>query len=187
MPVIILVLATASLLLGSGFLMSTVGRRRPRPYALAPAELAALERNVGGTLAQLVGHAAQLRARTQDIGEIGREMWAIERHLHRVAQRPLWRQIDDANFGHELNQVRQAARAWLQRFDMLDRTERQLLEHLTLGVEPVRTLACDRSWTSVSIDRRDELARIQTQFDAAIACLHRLEREISSYRCGGYR
>jgi hypothetical protein len=187
MPVIILVLATATLLLSSGFLVSTVGRRRPRPFALAPAELAALEHSVGGTLARLVGHAAQLRTRTQDVGELGREMWAIERHLHHVDQRPLWRQIDDANFGHELHGLRQAARAWLQQFDMLDGTERQLLERLALGVEPVRALACDRSWTSVSIDRRDELALIQSQFEAAIACLHKLEREISSYRGGGYR
>jgi hypothetical protein len=187
MPVIILVLATAILLLGSGFLLSTVGRRRPRPHAIAAAELAAIEQSVGRALAHLVGNAAQLRARARDVEEIGREMWVIERHLSCVAQRPLWRQIDDANFCHELGGLRQAARAWLQQFDTLDVTERQLLEHLALGVEPVRTLAHDRSWTSISIDRRDELALVQAKSEAAIACLHELEREIASYRAGGYR
>lgn len=187
MPVIILALATAMLLLGSGFLMSTVGRRRPRPRALAAAELAALEQRVGRALAQLVGHAAQLRARVEDVGEISCEMWVVERYLERVTQRPLWRQIDDANFGHELGRLRQDARAWLQQFDTLDVTERQLLERLVLGVEPVRALARDRSWTSVSIDRRDELMLVQAQVDAAITCLRKLERELSSYRGGGYR
>lgn len=187
MPVIVLVLATAILLLGSGFLMSTVGRRRPRPHALAAAELAAIESRVGRALAQLVGHAAQLRARVQEVQEIAREMLVVERHLVRAPQRPLWRQIDDANFGHELFGLRQAARAWLQQLDALEVTERQLLERLALGVEPVRALASDRSWTSPSIDRRAELALVQAQSDAAIACLHRLEREISSYRGGGYR
>jgi hypothetical protein len=187
MPVIVLVLATAILLLGSGFLMSTVGRRRPRPRALAAAELAAIEGNVGRALALLVGDAAQLRARAQDVGEIGREMLVVERHLNPGTQRPLWRQIDDANFSHELDGLRQAARAWLQQLDALDVTERQLLERLALGVEPVRTLARDRSWTSLSVDRRDELTLVQAQLVAAITCLHKLEREISSYRGGGYR
>jgi hypothetical protein len=187
MPVVILVLATTILLLGSGFLMSTVGRRRPRTRALAAAELAAIEGNLGKPIAQLVGNAAQLRARAEDIGEIGREMLVIERHLNHLAQRPLWRQIDDANFGHELDVLRQTARAWLHQFHALDVTERQLLEHLSLGVEPVRVLARDRSWTSLSVDRRGELALVGARFDAAIACLYEIEREISSYRAGGYR
>lgn len=187
MPVLVLVLATAILLLGSGFLTSTVGRRRPRPRALSAAELAAIENSVGKPLAQLVGCAVRLRARARDVGEIGGEMLLVERHLNPGAQRPLWRQIDDANFGHELDGLRQAARAWLQQFDALDVTERQLLERLALGVEPVRALARDRSWTSPSIDRRDELTLVQAQFNAAIACLYRLEREISSFRAGGYR
>ena len=59
----------------------------------------------------------------------------------------------------------------------------QLLE---LGAE-VRVLARDRSWTSLSVDRRGELALVRARFDAAIACLHEIEREISSYRGGGYR
>jgi hypothetical protein len=187
MPVIILVLATTILLLGSGFLLSTVGRRRPRPRALAVAELMAIEDVVGKALAQLVGGAAQLRARIEDVAEIGREMLVIEHYLSRATQRPLWRQIDDANFGHELDRLRRAGRAWLQQFDALAVTDQQLLERLGLAVEPVRTLAHDRSWTAPSIDRRDELTLVHAQFDAAIACLHRLEREIASYRGGGYR
>ena len=49
----------------------------------------------------------------------------------------LWRQIDDANFGHELDGLRRNARAWLRSFDALEVTERQLLERLGLTVEPV--------------------------------------------------
>jgi hypothetical protein len=108
-PVIVLVLATALLLLASGFLMSTVGRRRPRMCALAAADLAMIEDSVGRALAQLVGNATQLRARVQDVWEFGCEMLIVERHLKPGAPRPLWRQIDDANFGHELDGLRHAA------------------------------------------------------------------------------
>lgn len=187
MPVVLLVLATALLLLGSGFLLSTVGRRRTRPRALAAAELAALESTVGRRLAQLVAAATQLRSRAEDVVEIGREMLAVERHLRRATQRPLWRQIDDANFGHELDGLRRSARSWSQQFDALDVTERQLVDRLGLGVEPVRALALDRSWTKPSIYRGDELEFVQAQLDATIACLRKLERELFGYRGGGYR
>jgi hypothetical protein len=187
MSAIILVLATATLLLGSGFLLSTVGRRRLRPRALATADLVAIEDVVGKALAQLVGDAAHLRSRIEGIAEIGREMLVVERYLARATQRPFWRQIDDANFGLEIARLRQAARAWLRQFDTLDVTERHLLERLGLDVDPVRTLGHDRAWATSSIDRRDELTHVDAQFDVAIACLHKLEREIASYRGGGYR
>lgn len=187
-------LASIALLLGSAVLLSTVGRRRrQRARPLPAAELEALEGVVGNGLAQLVGGAVTLRQQLEDVAASGRDLLAVERHLSGSARRPLWRQIEDANFGHELDGLRREVIAWLGCFDELDASERQIVEQLGLDVEPVRALvpADSAAWrepgTQHVRERSAELREVEAQLDGAIACLRRVEREILAYRGGGYR
>jgi len=193
---LVALLASVLLLFGSGLLLSTLGRRRGRRgRPLPPSRRLVLEGVVGVGLAEIVAGAVALRHDIQLVAQRGREMLAVERHLGRSPRRPLWRQIEDANFGHQLEGLRRAAAAWLTSVDGLRGADQQLFETLGLDVEAVRALADveGEGWRDADAgrtmrrDRNDELHAVQTQLDQASACLRRIEREISGYRGGGYR
>ena len=198
MPVLVSLLATFVLLVVSSALLATVGRRRrQRGRALEASAREAIAGIVGSTLAELVAEAIQTRRLLEDVAAMGREMLTIEVQLGGPLRRPLWRQIEDANFGHALERVRRALRGWLARFDGLDVTDRQIVELLGLEVAPVRALlevaAFDALADSgdalrpIPLARGDELAVIVERSAAAIECLRRVERELLDYRPGGYR
>ena len=200
MEFLIPLLATAVILLSSGALMSTVGRRRRhRRRALSAGVVAAIEGAVGSDLAALVVATASLRQRVDDVAERNRDMLAIERHLGGAPRRPLWRQIEDANFGHELDGLLREALAWLARVDALPGVERQLLDSLELDAEPIHALVRATQRRSheplgpvppietAPRDRSAELREVQTVLEGASARLRRFEDEISTYRGGGYR
>lgn len=195
MELLILLLATFSLLVGSTVLLTTVGRRRRRGRAIELSAVRAIEGVVGATLANLAAGAIELREAIEDAAAGGREMLAIERQLGGPLRRPLWRQIEDANFGHQLDRIRRDASAWLARFDSLDAAERQVIELLNLDVGPIRALLeaerfhwqDDAPPVELLGDRGDELAVIERRLAAAIHCLRRVERELIDYRPGGYR
>ena len=125
-------------------------------------------------------------------------MLAIERHLGVQLYRPLWRQIEDANFGHTLERMREQLLAWLERFDALSSTDRQLVDLLDLQITAIRELAegtvpvlvRPESNVVVSEPVRDHVAPLQaiaTQLERARVCLRRFERELIDYRASGYR
>ncbi|MFO7562240.1 MAG: hypothetical protein R6X02_06325 [Enhygromyxa sp.] len=196
MGLLIPLLASFVLLVGSSVLLATVGRRRrQRTRALDLRVVRAIEGVVGAALAGLVGGAIELRRAIEDTAASGREMLAIERQLGGTLRRPLWRQIEDANFGHELDRIRRDASAWLARFDALGAADRQVIELLGLSVEPVRALCSaerfhwqdDPPPAERLRDRGEELAAVQRRLDAALGCLRRLERELADYRPAPYR
>jgi hypothetical protein len=190
-------LASFVLLVVSSVLLASVGRRRQqrRRQALELGAARAIERVVGSDLAELVAAAIRLRRLIEDAAASGGEMLAIEVQLGGALRRPLWRQIEDANFGHELDRVRREASAWLSRFDGLDAANRQIIDLLGLDAAPVRALVeAERiSWehdappAAPLRDRSDELAAVLRRSEAAIKCLRRIERELIDYRPGGYR
>jgi hypothetical protein len=189
-------LATFMLLVASSVLVATVGRhRRRRGDALEQRAVAAIEAAAGASLAELAGEGHRLRRLLEDTAGIGREMLAIEAHLGGPLRRPLWRQIEDANFGHQIDRIRRDATSWLGRFDGLDAADRQIVEQLNLEVGPVRALLESERfhWRDdgppfeALRDRSEELARVQHQLEAAITCLRHIERELSDYRSAGYR
>lgn len=186
-------LATFGLLGLASVLLATVGRRRrARVRALPQAKRAALEDRVGEELAALVDGAAMLRAQLEDTRAAGREMLAVEAHLGGSMRRPLWRQIEDANFGHDLDRLADEVLAWLARYDALGAAERELLDGLELDVAPVRALvrAPEVEAASASAaprDRGEQLAAVQDRLEAAIACLRRFEGRVAAYRARSYR
>ncbi len=189
-------LATFLLLVGSSVLLATVGRRRrQRHRAIELRAAEALAGVVGSDLAELVADAIRLRRLIEDAAASGREMLTIETQLGGALRRPLWRQIEDANFGHELDRVRREAGAWLVRFDNLDAANRQVIELLGLEVGPIRALIepDGASWDGEAPtalaprDRGAELGAVLRHANAAIDCLRRIERELLDYRPGGYR
>lgn len=200
MPVLISLLATFVLLVGSTLLLTTVGRRRrQRGRALEAQARQAIAGVVGASLAELVAEAIHVRRLLEDTAAMAREMLTIEVELGGPMRRPLWRQIEDANFGHALERVRRAARGWLARFDGLDPADRQVIELLGLEVAPVRalleptsaseapdTVRTDNS-TAIPQERSDELSRVVASSAAAIDCLRRIERGLLDYRPAGYR
>jgi hypothetical protein len=198
-PVLISLLATFVLLVGSTLLVTTVGRRRQqRGRALEAQARQAIAGVVGTSLAELVAEAIHVRRLIEDTAAMGREMLTIEIQLGGPTRRPLWRQIEDANFGHALERVRRAARGWLARFDGLDAADRQVIELLGLDVAPVRALL-ELTSTAEAQDRPgerarrgpgepgDELSWVLARAGAAIECLRRVERGLLDYRPGGYR
>lgn len=190
MSLLIAMIATTTMLLVSGMLLASTGRRRRRrPHArrLAAGDLAALEQSVGDHLALLVAEAVRLRDRLEDLAASGREMLVVERYLGGSLRRPLWRQIDDANFGHELDGLRRATLDWLARFDTLPAAERRIVDNLGLDAEPVRALVGKLTLHDDVLDRRDELTQLHAGIDGALRCLRRLESDIAAYRGGGYR
>ena len=197
MGLLVPVLASVILLFGTGVLLSTLGRRRRRVEArpLPEARRLALEGVVGASLAEVVAGAVALRQDIEDVARRGRDMLAVERHLGRSPRRPLWRQIEDANFGHQLVGLRRSTTVWLASVDRLGGADMQVIDTLGLDVEPVRALVEgeDDDWRDVDVgldmlrDRSDELHAVMARLEQAGACLRRLEREISSYRGGGYR
>jgi hypothetical protein len=199
-PALISLLATFVLLVGSTLLLTTVGRRRrQRGRALEAQARQAIAGVVGTSLAELVAEAIQVRRLLEDTAAMGREMLTIEVQLGGPTRRPLWRQIEDANFGHALERVRRATRGWLARFDGLDAADRQVIELLGLEVAPVRALleltsAAEEPDTHSNAtpirlppERSDELSQVIAGSGAAIDCLRRIERELLDYRPGGYR
>jgi hypothetical protein len=189
-------LATFLFLVMSTVLLATVGRRRrQRSRAIELRSVRAIEGVVGAALAGLVADAIELRRAIEDAAASGREMLAIERQLGEASRRPLWRQIEDANFGHELDRIRRSAGAWVARFDHLGAADRQIIDLLGLEVEPVRgVLESERFHRHDDAppierlrDRGEELAAVQRRLDAAVDCLRRIERELIDYRPGGYR
>jgi hypothetical protein len=188
-------LATFVFLIGSTVLLATVGRRRrQRNLEIELRSIQAIEGVIGAKLAELVADAIRLRRLIEDAAASGREMLAIEVQLGTALRRPLWRQIEDANFGHELDRIRRDASSWLLRFDGLDAADRQIIELLGLTVEPLRALLEGEQFqweddlpVQRVRDRGDELSAVQHRLSAAIDCLRRVERELSDYRPGGYR
>lgn len=195
MELLVPLLATFVFLIGSTALLATVGRnRRKRGRALAQRELRAIEGVIGTQLAELVAEAMQLRKLIENASARGHEMMVVEAQLGSPLRRPLWRQIEDAHFGHELDRIWRDASAWLHRFDHLSAADRQVIELLGLGVEPIRSLLDaprfawedDPPW-SPSNNRSEELAVVQRRLSGARECLQRFERELIDYRPGGYR
>lgn len=206
MGFLIPVFAGVVLLLGSGLLVSTVGRRRRTPARpLQPAQVQAIEDVLGAGLADLVAHAVQLRQRIEDIAERERELLAIERELGGAPRRPLWRQIEAANFDQELVRLQRETLAWLTRFVALEARDRQILDRLAINIEPVRELVGDTSshWGDPSSVPEtpdlpanghtysgasfQELHQLQARLESAATCLRQLELEISGYRGDVYR
>lgn len=196
MELLIPLLASFLLLVGPPVLIATLGRRRRRRVAtIEQRSVRAIEGVVGAELAELFAGAVRLRRLIEDTAAGGREMLTVESHLGGALRRPLWRQIEDANFGHALDRVRRDAAVWLASFDGLGAADRQVIELLTLDPGPVRELleAEHLHWQEQGPpieslrDRSEELASVQRQLSAAIDCLHRVERELSDYRPGGYR
>lgn len=196
MGVAIQLLASFVLLVVSTVLLTSIGRRRQQRHRAIELRAAkAIEGVVGAGLAELVADAIRLRRELEDAAASGREMLTIEVQLGNPLRRPLWRQIEDANFGHELDAVRREASGWVARFDGLDAADRQIIELLGLDVAPVRAIVEtgrfaweDEAPPAPEIgDRSDELNAIVRQCEAAIACLRRVERELIDYRPGGYR
>ncbi len=196
MALLIPLLATFVLLAGSSVLLTTVGRRRRhRHRAIELRAAKAIEAVVGTDLADLVAAAIALRRLIEDAAASGREMLTIEVQLGGPLRRPLWRQIEDANFGHQLDRVRREASSWLARFDGLDAADRQIIELLGLDMAPVRALIEAEAFTwdddaapALPVhDRKDELSAVVRRASAAIDCLRRFERELIGYRPGGYR
>ena len=196
MEILVSLLATFVFLLCSTVLLATVGRRRrQRSRALEAREVRAIAGVIGTELAELVADAIQLRRLIEDVATSSREMLAIELQLGSTLRRPLWRQIEDANFGHELDRIRRDTSSWLQRFNGLDAADRQIVELLALDVGPIRALVeAERfAWENDAPllqplrDRGEELGAVQRQLGAAIDCLRRIERELIDYRPGGYR
>lgn len=196
MELLIPLLASVMLLLISGALLSTLGRRRRRrPQPLPEAERLALADVVGEGLAGLVAAAVPLRQEIEAVARIGREMQMVERHLGRAPRRPLWRQIEDANYGHELGSLARVTASWLARAEALPAMDKQVLERLGLELEAVYLLrtTLDEVWATSEAglaalrSRSSELDAVQDRLDAALACLLRVERELASYRGGGYR
>jgi len=194
--ILIPLFATFVFLIGSTVLLATVGRRRrQRIRAFELRTVLAIEGVIGAALANLVAEAIELRRLIEDTAASGREMLAIEVQLGGPLRRPLWRQIEDANFGHELDRIRRDAAAWLARFEQLDAADRQVVELLGLNVDPIRGLLenqrlhwqDDAPHAERPRDRGDELAAVGRRLAAAIACLRRIERELIDYRPGGYR
>ncbi|EDM80270.1 hypothetical protein PPSIR1_36507 [Plesiocystis pacifica SIR-1] len=204
-------LATFLALSFTAGLVATVGRRRRRRdrgtrRALAPAKLEALALVVGEDLIELIRASAELRVRLEDALAGGRQMLAVEEQLSGVHRRPLWRQIEDANYGHALGGVRSAVDAWLARVDGLGVSERQILDFTRLSEAPLRALAevlvelggsAEAEEVQLGVlagdavqvvgDRRESIAEMIASLEAAIACLVRFESELSSYRPQGYR
>lgn len=201
MGVAIQLLASFVLLVVSTVLLTSVGRRRQRHRAIELRAAKAIEAVVGAGLAELVADAIRLRREIEDAAASGREMLTIEVQLGGPLRRPLWRQIEDANFGHELDAIRREARGWLARFDGLAAADRQIIDLLGLDVAPVRAIVEARrfTWEDEAAgpagappapdlgDRSDQLNAIVRESEAAIQCLRRVERELIDYRPGGYR
>ena len=145
---------------------------------------------IGDRLTALVAGAVQLRARLEDALLGNRDMLLLESQLGGSPRRPMWRQLEDANFGNELAQARRALRAWLRDFDGLDRAETDLLAGLDLGIEALRRFdhgGDDGGAELESRPRKEELVAVQAGLEAAIACLRRFERALADYRPHGYR
>jgi hypothetical protein len=194
--ILVSLLATFVFLVCSTVLLATVGRRRrQRSRTIEAREVRAIAGVIGTELAELVADAIQLRRLIEDVAASSREMLAIELQLGSTLRRPLWRQIEDANFGHELDRIRRDASIWLQRFDGLTAADRQIVDLLALEVGPIRALVeAERfAWQDDAPllhplrDRGDELGAVQRQLNAASDCLRRIERELIDYRPGGYR
>lgn len=194
MGILLPLFATFVFLIGSTVLLATVGRRRKqRIRAFELRTVLAIEGTIGAALAGLVAEAIELRRQIEDAAASGREMLTIEVQLGGPLRRPLWRQIEDANFGHQLDRIRRDAAAWLARFDGLDAADRQVIELLGLTVGPVRELLDSFAWQDDIApvermrDRGDELAAVGRLLSAAVDCLRRVERELVDYRPGAYR
>lgn len=195
MGIAIQLLASFVLLVVSTVLLTSIGRRRQRHRAIELRAAKAIEATVGAGLAELVAEAIRLRREIEDAAASGREMLTIELQLGSHLRRPLWRQIEDANFGHVLDGVRRHASGWLARFDGLGAADRQIIELLGLDVAPVRAISQAGRFTWEDDgppapppgDRCDQLNAILRECEAAISSLRRVERELIDYRPGGYR
>ena len=196
MELLIPLVACVILMLSSGALLSKQGRRRRRrAQALPEAERLALMEVVGEGLAGLVAMTVPLRHEVEAVARMGREMQRVEEHLVRGPRRPLWRQIEDANYGDELGALVYMASSWLTRAEALAPMDREVLDRLGLELEPMYLLRSilDEVWArhaagqAAQRSRSAELDAVQERLDAALACLLRVERELASYRGGGYR
>ncbi|MFV8752095.1 hypothetical protein ACNOYE_16230 [Nannocystaceae bacterium ST9] len=188
-PLLVL-LATFAALVGSSALLATLGgHRRRRRRMLADPEREQLEQKIGAPLADLVDAAIDLSEQSEDARAIALEMLALDRHFG-VRLRPLWRQIEDAKFGHMLGRMREQLLAWLERFDALSSTDRQLVELLDLRVTAIRELAEGTGNFMVREPVRNHVGRMQAltgQLKRARTCLVHFERRLIDHRTSGYR
>ncbi len=177
--VIVVVLLTFVLMVGAVTMIATLGRRRwKRTRALPSAEVAALAETVGSTLAELVDAAVVLRQQLEELAASSRELLLVDEQLGTPLRRPLWRQIEDANYGQQLERTRERLLAWLARFDALASKDRQVIELLGLDVEPL---------VELTAKAEQGLEQIQARLEPAIECLRRFERELASHRPHIYR
>lgn len=178
------VLSSAVVLLG------TVGRRRrrSRQTALPPARRRALAQSVGSRLADMVAEARALRGRLEAVAANGRDMAEVENAMGRAPRRPLWRQLEDANYEQDLERVSDDVRGLLARLDALAGTDRQILDEVRPALDALHDLV-GVQWAQPApgVDRRPALDRLETRLERGIAVLGELESRIEAYRPRGYR
>lgn len=190
MGVLVVVALTFVALSSAAVLLGTVGqrRRRGRTKALAPARRRALEDAVGGRLADVVAEVRVLRGRLEAVAANGRDMVQVENAMGRGPRRPLWRQLEDANFERDLERIDEDVRALLARLGGLSGPDRQILDEVRPSLDPLHELlGLEWSQPPPGVDRRPALDRLQGRFERAIAVLGELDSRIEAYRPRAYR
>lgn len=168
-------------------LVSTLGRRRSRRRASLPAaERERLALTIGTDLADLASQTRGLRAQLEAITANGRDMLEVEEAMGKSSRRPLWRQLEDANYEHDLERVSEAMRAWLARVDGLTGTDRQIVDGAGVQLDPVREII-DSDWRALGPDRPGALESIIASFRRGLETLADFETALESYRATGYR
>lgn len=130
----------------------------------------------------------RLRGQLEAVAANGRDMLTVEDAMANSHRRPLWRQLEDAGYEHDLDRVEQSIREWMARLEALAGTDQQILGQLELEREPVEALT-GLSWRSEPLGEkeRERLEIIQTSFAEGIAALSEFEDSMSAYRRSGYR
>jgi hypothetical protein len=187
---VVVIALTFVALSSAAVLLGTVGRRRRggRGRALPPARRRALEDAVGSRLADVVAEARVLRGRLEAVAANGRDMVQVENAMGRAPRRPLWRQLEDANFERDLERINDDVRALLARLEGLTGPDRQILDEVRPPLDPLHDLL-GATWTQPppGVDRRPTLERLEGRFARAIAVLGELDSRIEAYRPRAYR
>lgn len=175
LALLITLVATIALLLGSMVLVGTLGfRPRRRPLAAArPAP--ALPSGLGDALLALAAAAADLRARLDDLGAIGRANLRTDAHQDPQA-RPLWRRLNDAGHHAALAEALAARDHLRAQIAALDPAERAWLADELAALAPLDQLT-------------DEAPADLTQpiLERALLDLDRLDARLAHHRRAGYR
>ena len=168
-------------------LVSTLGRRRTgRRASLPVAERERLALTIGSDLADLASQTRGLRAQLEAVAANGRDMLEVEEAMGQSSRRPLWRQLEDANYEHDLERVTEAMRAWLARVEGLTGADRQIVDEAGVELEPVRQMVAT-DWRAVGPDRPSGLEVIIASFRRGLETLADFESALESYRATGYR